>query len=428
MKNERSKELFEKAKLRLAGGVNSPVRAFKAVGGVPLFISRGSGSRIYDADGNEFIDYVCSWGPLILGHAHPQVIEAVRKVVGDGTSFGAPTGIETTLADMVCDAVPSIEMLRFVSSGTEATMSAIRLARGATGRNKIIKFAGCYHGHADSLLVEAGSGVATFGIPGSAGVPSAFASQTLVAEYNHWQSVENLFTHFPGEIAAVIVEPVVGNMGVVPPQAGFLEHLRAVTREYGAILIFDEVITGFRLAYGGAQLVYDIKPDLTCLGKIIGGGFPVAAYGGRRDIMEIVSPLGPVYQAGTLSGNPVAMTAGVEMLKILSQPEIYSRLEEHSALLGKGLLEAAKKAGVRVQVQRAGSVLTVFFTDMPVINYETAKKSDTSLYAKFFKEMLSRGIYLPPSQFEAWFISTAHSEQDVRFTIEAAVAAFRSLS
>lgn len=425
---KRSRELFEEAQQYLPGGVNSPVRAFKAVGGKPLFIGRGKGATIYDEDGNEFIDYVGSWGPLILGHSHPQVVEAIKKAIERGTSFGAPTELETVLAKMVCAAMPSMEMVRFVNSGTEATMSAIRLARAATGRDKIVKFAGCYHGHSDGLLTKAGSGMVTLGLPGSPGVPSSFTSETLVAAYNNWQMIEQLFAKFGGEIAAVIVEPIAANMGVVPPQPGFLEHLRRLTQESGALLIFDEVITGFRVAYGGAQALYKVTPDLTCLGKIIGSGLPVGAYGGRREIMELVAPVGSVYQAGTLSGNPVVMTAGIETLRILSQPQVYSELEARSSLLEKGITEAADKTEISIQVPRVGSIFTIFFTKEPVIDYETATKADTELYARFFHQMLSQGIYLPPSQFEAAFVSAAHTNTDIEATVEAAKRAFSSLT
>lgn len=415
----KSKKLFAEARKYLPGGVDSPVRAFKAVGGTPPFIARGKGSRIYDADGNEFIDYVCSWGPLITGHAHPQVIEAVKKAAELGTSYGAPTELETTLAKMVCDAVPSIEMVRFVSSGTEATMSALRLARGFTKRDKIVKFAGGYHGHADGLLIKAGSGVATLGIPDSSGVPQSYAVNTLVAPYNDLEAVEQLFKAYPGQIAAVIVEPVAANMGVVLPVQDFLTGLSDLTKKSGALLIFDEVITGFRLAYGGAQAVYKISPDLTCLGKIIGGGLPVGAYGGRRDIMALMAPLGPVYQAGTLSGNPLAVTAGIETLKILKQPGTYKQLETKAAALEKGIVNAAADSDVSICLSRAGSIMTVFFTPEAVTDYESAKKSDTAFYAKFFWKMLEEGIYWPPSQFEAAFVSLSHSDEDIQATVAA---------
>jgi glutamate-1-semialdehyde 2,1-aminomutase len=428
MKNiNRSKHLFEEAQRYLPGGVDSPVRAFRAVGGTPLFIKRGQGSRLYDEDGNEFIDYVGSWGPLILGHAHPRVVKAVKKAVEHGSSFGAPTELETTLAKLISDAMPSIEMLRFVNSGTEATMSAIRLARAFTGRNKVVKFAGCYHGHSDGLLAKAGSGMATLGIPTSPGVPAAVTADTLVAPYNNVEAVEQLFKDFASDIAAVIVEPIAGNMGVVLPQPGFLELLRSLTRKYGALLIFDEVITGFRVAYGGAQQLYKVTPDLTCLGKIIGGGLPIGAYGGRRDIMQMVAPSGLVYQAGTLAGNPLAMTAGIETITILRESSAYQELEKKSSLLAKGIIKAAGKAGVDIQLPRIGSMFTIFFAKGPVTDYETAARSDTKLYAKFFHQMLSQGVYFPPSQFEAAFVSAAHTDEDIQSTISAAEKAFVSL-
>jgi len=418
MNRERSEKLFQEAQRYLPGGVNSPVRAFKAVGGNPLFIRRGQGSKIYDVDGNKFIDYVCSFGPLILGHSHPRVVEALKKAVGGGTSFGAPTELETTLAKAICAAMPSIEMVRFVNSGTEATMSAIRLARAFTGRDKVVKFAGGYHGHSDGLLAKAGSGVTTLGIPDCPGVPSSYTQNTLVVDYNDAGAVEHLFKRYPREIAAIIVEPVAANMGVVTPQPGFLERLRQLTEESDSILIFDEVITGFRVAYGGAQALYRVTPDLTCLGKIIGGGLPIGAYGGRKEIMQMVAPLGPVYQAGTLSGNPLAMTAGIETLKILSQAEIYTQLEERSSLLEKGITDAATKAGINIQVSRVGSILTAFFSEERVLNHELAKRADTELYGRFFQQMLMDGIYWPPSQFEAAFVSAAHSDEDIQTTIE----------
>lgn len=423
-KFENSKKLFAEAQRYLPGGVDSPVRAFKAVGGTPPFIARGKGSKIYDVDGNEYIDYVNSWGPMILGHAYPPVVSALKKAVEQGTSFGAPTGLETVLAKMISAAMPSMEMLRFVSSGTEATMSALRLARAFTGRDKIIKFDGGYHGHADGLLTKAGSGVATLGIPDSPGVPAGYAQCTLVAPYNNLKAVEQLFKSYSEQIAAVIVEPVAANMGVVPPQPGFLSGLRKLTAKYGTLLIFDEVITGFRLAYGGAQAMFNITPDLTCLGKIIGGGLPVGAYGGRRDIMALMAPLGPVYQAGTLSGNPLAMTAGIETLKALNQPGVYAQLEKKSAALQKGIVKAAAAAGIGLYVSRVASLLTAFFTPDEVVDYESAKKSDTRLFAKFFWQVVNDGIYWPPSQFEASFISLAHSDADIQFTIEAITRAF----
>lgn len=423
-KFNRSNQLFEEAQRYLPGGVDSPVRAFKAVGGTPLFIKRGQGSRLYDVDGNEFIDYVGSWGPLILGHAHPRVVKAIKKAVDNGSSFGAPTELETTLAKLICEAIPSIEMLRFVNSGTEATMSAIRLARAFTGRSKVLKFAGCYHGHSDGLLAKAGSGMATLGIPSSPGVPAAVTADTLVAPYNNLEAVEQLFSQFTSDIAAVIVEPIAGNMGVVLPKPGFLEGLRGLTSRHGALLIFDEVITGFRVAYGGAQQLNKITPDLTCLGKIIGGGLPVGAYGGRRDIMQMVAPSGEVYQAGTLAGNPLAMTAGIETITILKESSAYQELEKKSSLLEKGIVKAANKAGAVIQLSRIGSMFTVFFAGEPVTDYESAGRADTNLYAKFFRQMLSQGIYLPPSQFEATFVSTAHTYKDIEETVTAADKAF----
>jgi glutamate-1-semialdehyde 2,1-aminomutase len=422
-----SKKLFEQAQRYLPGGVDSPVRAFKAVGGTPLFIKRGQGSRLYDEDGNEFIDYVGSWGPLILGHAHPRVVKAIKKAVERGSSFGAPTELETTLAKLISGAMPSIEMVRFVNSGTEATMSAIRLARAFTSRNKVLKFAGCYHGHSDGLLAKAGSGMATLGIPSSPGVPASITADTLVAPYNNVEAVEQLFKDFASDIAAVIVEPIGGNMGVVLPQPAFLERLYSLTRQYGALLIFDEVITGFRVAYGGAQQLYKIAPDLTCLGKIIGGGLPIGAYGGRRDIMEMVAPSGAVYQAGTLAGNPLAMTAGIETITILKESSAYQELEKRTALLEKGIIKAANKTGVDIQLPRIGSMFTIFFTKDPVTDYETAARADTTLYAKFFHQMLSQGVYFPPSQFEAAFLSAAHTHKDIQSTIDAAEKAFTSL-
>ncbi len=427
MKFKRSRELFEEAQRYLPGGVDSPVRAFKAVGGTPPFIARGQGSRIFDADDNEFIDYVCSWGPLILGHAHPQVIDALKQAVERGTTFGAPTALEITLARLISTAIPSIEMIRFVNSGTEATMSALRLARAFAGRDKIIKFAGGYHGHADGLLVKSGSGLATLSLPDSPGVPASYAQNTLVAPYNNTEAVAQLFQFYPEEIAAVIVEPVAANMGVVPPQPGFLDSLRRLTDDYGALLIFDEVITGFRVAYGGTQTIYGITPDLTCLGKIIGGGLPVGAYGGKREIMEMMAPIGPVYQAGTLSGNPLAMTAGIETLKILSQAGNYERLEKTASLLEKGIAKAASSLNCKINISRFASLLTVFFTDTPAIDYESVSGADTALFGRFFQQLLAQGIYWPPSQFEAAFISMAHSEEDIQYTIEAIEKALRYL-
>ncbi len=415
----RSQRLFEEAQRWLVGGVNSPVRAFKAVGGTPLFISRGQGSHIYTAEGHELVDYVGSWGPLILGHAHPQVVAALKAAVEEGTSYGAPTEREIELARLIHQAMPAIEKVRFVNSGTEATMSALRLARAYTGRPKIVKFAGGYHGHADLLLVQAGSGVTTLGLPGSAGVPPSVVQDTLVAPYNDLEAVNTLFETFPDQIAAVIVEPVAGNMGVVPPVPGFLEGLRRLTQEHGALLIFDEVITGFRVAYGGAQGLYGIQPDLTCLGKVIGGGLPVGAYGGRREVMDQLAPLGPVYQAGTLSGNPLAMAAGIATLQVLAQPGTYEQLEERAGRLAQGLEEAARQAGVPLQINRVGSMLTPFFTDRPVRDYASAKAADAERYARFFWGLVNRGIYPPPSAFESWFVSLAHTAVDVTYTLEA---------
>jgi glutamate-1-semialdehyde 2,1-aminomutase len=425
---EHSRELFSEAQRYLPGGVDSPVRAFKAVGGSPLFIARAEGARIYDVDGNEYIDFVGSWGPLILGHAHPPVVAALKAAIERGTSFGAPTELETTLARMICAAMPSIEMIRFVSSGTEATMTALRLARAFTGRDKIIKFAGGYHGHADGLLVKGGSGLATLAISDSPGVPSSYAQNTLVTPYNDARAVEQLFRHYPVGIAAVIVEPVAANMGVVPPQPGFLADLRRLTSEASALLIFDEVITGFRVAYSGAQGFYGITPDLTCLGKIIGGGLPVGAYGGKREIMEMMAPAGPVYQAGTLSGNPLAMTAGIETIKLLGQTGVYEQLEASSATLAEGIAQAAERAGVRLHLSRVASLLTPFFSDRPVTDYDSASRSSTANFGSFFREMLAEGVYWPPSQFEAAFVSLAHSEQDIQTTIEAAGRALSQLA
>ena len=419
MNLRRSQELFEEAQRYIPGGVDSPVRAFKAVGGTPPFIVRGQGSRIFDADGNEFIDYVCSWGPLILGHSHPKVVEAIKQAVERGTTFGAPTELEITLAKMISAAIPSIEMVRFVNSGTEATMSALRLARGFTGRDKIVKFAGGYHGHADGLLVKGGSGLATLSLPNSPGVPESYAQNTLVAPYNSTEAVTQLFRHYPKDIAAVIIEPVAANMGVVPPKPGFLDDLRRLTSEYGALLILDEVITGFRVAYGGVQTVYGITPDLTCLGKIIGGGLPVGAYGGKREIMEMMAPVGPVYQAGTLSGNPLAMTAGIETLKVLNQPGVYERLEKTSARLEEGIAKVVSSLNFKLNISRFASLLTVFFTAEPVVDYESAAQVNTKLFGKFFQQLLAQGIYWPPSQFEATFTSLAHSEEDIQCTVEA---------
>ena len=423
----RSVAYYQEALKVIPGGVNSPVRAFKSVGLNPVFIRKGEGPQLYDVDGNEYIDYVGSWGPLILGHRHPRVMEALAKCLDEvGTSFGAPTEMETRLAAMVIEAVPSVEMVRLVNSGTEATMSALRLARGFTGRNKIVKFEGCYHGHADFLLIKAGSGALTLGVPTSPGIPPGSAVNTLTAQYNDLDSVRELFAAEGEDIAAVIVEPVAGNMGVVPPAPGFLEGLRSLTAEYGSLLIFDEVMTGFRVAYGGAQQRYGVTPDLTCLGKVIGGGLPVGAYGGKREIMTQVAPAGPVYQAGTLSGNPLAVIAGITTLELLRQPGVYEDLEERSSALELGLVEAARDAGVEVRSNRVGSMLCSFFTPEKVTDYATACSSNTARFAAFFAAMLERGVYLAPSQFEAAFVSLAHGQEEIERTVDAARGAFRA--
>jgi glutamate-1-semialdehyde 2,1-aminomutase len=421
----RSRALFARAAQVIPGGVNSPVRAFRAVGGDPVFFARGSGCLLEDVDGHRYIDYVGSWGPLILGHAHPEILAALAAAAADGTSFGAPTEREVAFAELLCRVVPSLERVRLVSSGTEATMSALRLARGCTGRPRIVKIDGAYHGHADALLVAAGSGAATLGIPGSAGVTEGAAQDTLTVAWNDLAGMERLFADQGERIAAVIVEPVCGNMGCVPPRPGYLEGLRELTRRHGALLIFDEVMTGFRVAYGGAQARYGIQPDLTCLGKIIGGGLPAAAYGGRADLMERIAPVGPVYQAGTLSGNPLAVAAGLRMVELLADGAIYARLEQLGARLEAGLLQAAREAGVPAVVNRVGSMLTLFFTGAPVTDFASARRSDVQKFARFFRGMLDRGVYLPPSQFEAAFLSAAHSEEAIDRTIEAAREAIR---
>ncbi len=427
MDYSRSVHFFQEAQKFIPGGVNSPVRAFKSVGTDPLFIKNASGPRIYDVDGNEFIDYVGSWGPMILGHCHPKVISAVKSAVDNGCSFGAPTELEITLAEMVIKAVPSIEMVRMVSSGTEATMSAIRLARGFTGRDKILKFSGCYHGHSDSLLVKAGSGAATFGVPDSPGVPQDFAKLTLTATYNDLESVQTLVAENKNEVSCIIVEPIAGNMGTVPPKDGFLEGLRKLCAEEGIVLIFDEVMSGFRVAYGGAQELYGVTPDMTTLGKIIGGGLPVGAFGGKKEIMSLLSPSGGVYQAGTLSGNPLAMTAGIETLKLLQSEGFYQNLEEKSAYVASGIAQAAKDAGFPIYSTRVGSMFCAFFSKEPVYDWTSAAACDTKAFAKYFRLMLDAGIYLAPSQFETAFVSIAHSTDDLDKTIAAAAKAFKSL-
>ena len=422
-----SETLFKKAVNLMPGGVNSPVRAFKPVGGQPLFIKSASGSKITDVSGKSYIDYVGSWGPMIVGHSHPRVLEAVIEAAKDGTSFGAPTEREITLAEMVIDAVPSIEMVRMVNSGTEATMSAIRVARGYTGRDLILKFEGCYHGHADYLLVKAGSGVETLGLPDSPGVPADFAKNTLTAPFNNLGAVEKIFDEHGEKIACIILEPIVGNMGVLPPKDGFLEGLRKICDKHSAILIFDEVMTGFRVSYGGAQERYGVTPDLTTLGKAIGGGLPVGAYGGKKEIMSQVAPAGPIYQAGTLSGNPLAMAAGIETLKILKEEGVYDELEKKSRMLASGIFGAAMNAGIKASATRVGAMFSFFFTEIEVYDYDTAKTCDTDKFAKYFQSMLDGGVYLAPSQFEAGFMSLAHSDEDIANTIAAAAASFKAL-
>ncbi len=424
---EKSKQAFKEAQQLMPGGVNSPVRAFKSVNTDPIFMERGKGAKIYDIDGNEYIDYVLSWGPLILGHTNDRVVESIQRVAEHGTSFGASTLVENELAKLVSERVPSIEVIRMVSSGTEATMSALRLARGFTGRNKIVKFEGCYHGHGDSLLIKAGSGVATLGLPDSPGVPEGTASNTITVPYNDLESIKVAFEEFGDDIAGVIVEPVAGNMGVVPPQEGFLQGLRDITEEYGSLLIFDEVMTGFRVDYHCAQGYFGIMPDLTCLGKVIGGGLPVGAYGGRADIMRQIAPSGPIYQAGTLSGNPLAMTAGLETLKQLT-PESYEEFRRKGDRLEEGISKAAKAHGIPLTFNRAGSMIGFFFTNEQVVNYDTAKTADLALFAEFYKEMADHGIFLPPSQFEGLFLSTAHTDEDIEYTIETVEKVFQKLA
>ncbi len=427
MKYTKSLNLYQKALQLMPCGVNSPVRAFKAVSGSPLFIKNAKGSKIYDVDGNEFIDYVLSWGPMILGHSYPSVVKALKKCIENGTSYGAPTPLEIQLAQMIINFFPSIEKVRMVNSGTEATMSAIRVARGFTKRDKLVKFEGCYHGHFDGLLVKAGSGAATFGMPDSAGVPESYARDTLTLPFNDIKTFKSLLKSENKNIACVIVEPVIGNMGCILPAEGFLEALRKETEKYGIVLIFDEVMTGFRVAKGGAQEYYGIKPDLTCLGKVIGGGLPVGAYGGKKEIMSMVAPEGPVYQAGTLSGNPVAVTAGVETLKILSKDGVYEKLESKMLQLEEGLHDAAKRAGAKTRFYRVGTMFCTYFTDNKVTDYATAKKADTQKFSKFFMGMLNKGIYLAPSQFEAGFMSLAHSDKDISRTIETAFKTLKEI-
>ncbi len=415
----KSEKLFAEAQKYIPGGVNSPVRAFKAVGGNPLFIEKAEGVMVTDADGNEFIDYLASWGPLIFGHAHPRIVAAVNKYAQLGTSFGAPTRLEVTLAEMLVEAVPCMETVRTVSSGTEAVMSVIRLARGHTGREQIVKFEGCYHGHSDSLLVKAGSGVASLGLPECPGIVSDLAKNTITLPYNDLDKVAELFAEMGDEIACLIVEPIAGNMGVVPPQPGFLELLREVTYKHGSILIFDEVITGFRVGYGGAQALYGVMPDLTCLGKIIGGGLPVGAYGGKRKIMDGIAPVGAVYQAGTLSGNPLAVSAGIEMLQLLAADGVYEELERKAEKLCAGYKQNAEKLGVKAQFNRVGSMFSMFFTDQEVVDFDSAKSSDTEMFSRYFNAMLEEGVYVAPSQFEAGFMSAVHTDENIDATVEA---------
>ena len=423
----KSQVLFAKARRLMPGGVNSPVRAFRAVGGDPLFMASGKGATMTDVDGKSYIDYVLSWGPLILGHAHPEVVEALARAAETGTSFGACTPREVELAERIVEACPSIERVRLVNSGTEATLSALRVARAATGRDKILKFDGCYHGHGDSLLVKAGSGVATLGLPDSPGVPPALAKLTVTVPFNDSAALEEAFNLHRSELAAAIVEPVVGNMGCVPPRPGFLQKLRALTEEQGTVLIFDEVMTGFRVAYGGAQQLYKIDPDMTTLGKIIGGGLPVGAYGGKARLMDLVAPAGPVYQAGTLSGNPLAVAAGLKTLEILRRPGIYERLDLLTAKLTNGLMADATQQGVPLTVNRVGSMFTAFLTANPITDYASARKANTTAYGLFFRSLLEGGVYFPPSQFEAAFVSTSHSEGDVATTLQAASFALAGL-
>jgi len=423
-----SDNLWQRAQAFLPGGVNSPVRAWRAVGGTPLFIEKAKGTKIYDVDGHEYIDYVCSWGPLIVGHAHPEVVEAIKITAEKGTSFGAPTALEVELAELVVQAFPSIEKVRMVNSGTEATMSAVRLARAYTGRDKVVKFDGCYHGHADSFLVKAGSGLATLGIPASPGVPADLTKHTISLPYNDLKAVEETFERIGNEIACVIVEPVAGNMGVVLPEEGFLEGLREITKQYNSLLIFDEVITGFRVSLGGAQAYYGIEPDLTCLGKIIGGGLPVGAYGGKKEIMACIAPEGQVYQAGTLSGNPLAMAAGVATIRILQRPGVYEELEDKTKRLTAGIKQAAEEAGINLQINQIASMFSLFFEpELPVKDYASVLKTNADMFVKYFYGMLKRGIYLAPSAYEAAFVSLAHTDEDIGRTIEAARETFKEI-
>lgn len=425
-KDSLAAQAFEEAKRYIPGGVNSPVRAFKSVGLTPVYVERGEGARIYDIDGNSYIDYICSWGPLILGHAHPEVIQAIQETAARGTSFGAPTELETKMARLVCERMPSVDIVRMVNSGTEATMSAIRLARGYTGRNKVLKFEGSYHGHADSLLIKAGSGVATLGLPDSPGVPEGVASNTITVPYNDLTSTKLAFERYGEEIACVIVEPIAGNMGVVPPLPGFLQGLRDLTTQYGTVLIFDEVMTGFRVHMHSAQGLYGVTPDLTCMGKVIGGGLPVGAYGGKREIMEQMAPSGPIYQAGTLSGNPLAMIAGYTTLKLLTS-EVYEQLERQAVRLQLGLEKNAQELGVPVTINRVGSMVCPFFTDQHVINYDTAKSSNLDHFRRYFASLLHHGVSVAPSQFEGMFVSAAHQDADIDATIEANYYALKQL-
>lgn len=427
MKIDRSIQLYKVAQQLFPGGVNSPVRAFRAVGGQPLFIERGEGVYLYDADGNRYIDYVLSWGPLIAGHAHPEVVATVTQAAAKGTSYGAPCSLEIELAKKIQSFMPNLEMLRFVNSGSEATMSALRLARAYTKRDKIIKFEGCYHGHADMLLVQAGSGVATLGLPDSPGVPKNTAKDTLVAEYNHLESVRQLFEAYPQQIAAVIVEPVAGNMGVIPPEAEFLQGLRQLVNQYGALLIFDEVMSGFRVHPGGAQALYQVQPDLTTLGKVIGGGLPVGAYGGKEEIMALVAPLGTMYQAGTLSGNPLAMSAGLATLKLIEDSKVWDLMEKRAQLLEKGIAQAAQRAGVPIRQTRVGTMFTTFFMENEPRHWASVKTADRERYARFFRNMLEHGVYLAPSQFEAGFLSILHDEQVIEETVAAAEKSLKDL-